>query len=138
MIIDARRSSSVELLILHELWAGERLVLDKTLSRYRRGGRPTSVSAVPLGSSIDIWRSCRFLGRLLRASRSLLGGFDRFFPCRIGGNHCRLRHIGWEKWSWTPVQAQGDFVCTFCGSAVAAFSGILLLLGLPCWLEPCR
>ena len=22
----------------------------------------------------------------------------RFVPCSIGANHCRLRHIGWEKW----------------------------------------
>ena len=38
--------SNVELLILHELWAGE-----------RRTGRPISVS-VPPGPGIDIWRSC--------------------------------------------------------------------------------
>ena len=24
-------------------------------------------------------------------------GFGRFVPCSIGANHCRLRHIGWEK-----------------------------------------
>ena len=25
------------------------------------------------------------------------GGLRRFIPCKIGANHCRLRHIGWEK-----------------------------------------
>ena len=27
----------------------------------------------------------------------LPGGLRRFIPCSIGANHCRLRHIGWEK-----------------------------------------
>ena len=25
------------------------------------------------------------------------GGIGRFIPCAVGANHCRLRHIGWEK-----------------------------------------
>ena len=29
--------------------------------------------------------------------RALPGGFGRFLPSDIGANHCRLRHIGWEK-----------------------------------------
>ena len=52
--------SYVELLILYELWAGERLSLEK--ARYLRPGRPISVSAVPFGPGIDIWLSCRFIG----------------------------------------------------------------------------
>ena len=27
----------------------------------------------------------------------LPGGLGRFVPCSIGGNHCMLRHVGWEK-----------------------------------------
>ena len=27
----------------------------------------------------------------------LPGGLGRFVPCSVGANHCRLRHIGWEK-----------------------------------------
>ena len=27
----------------------------------------------------------------------LPGGLRRFVPCSSGANHCRLRHIGWEK-----------------------------------------
>ena len=42
--------SYVELLILYELWAGERLVLEKAHPRYLRPGRPISVSAVPFWS----------------------------------------------------------------------------------------
>ena len=52
--------SYVELLFLHELWAGERLSLEKARPRFFRPGRPISVSAVPFGPGIDIWRSCRF------------------------------------------------------------------------------
>ena len=46
--------SCVEMLTLYELWAGERLLLEKALPRYRRPDRPISVSAVPLGPGIDI------------------------------------------------------------------------------------
>ena len=41
--------SCVELLILYELWAGERLQLEKAVPGYRRLGRSISVSAVPFG-----------------------------------------------------------------------------------------
>ena len=92
--------SYVELLILYELWAGERLSLEKAQLRYFRPGRPISVSAVPFGPGIDIWGSCRFIGALMRSEllflfrylvgsgRALLAGtlllrccFDRF-ACR--------------------------------------------------------
>ena len=53
--------SYVELLILTELWAGERLFLEKAHPRYLRPGRRISVSAVQFGPGIDIWRSCRLL-----------------------------------------------------------------------------
>ena len=89
--------SYVELLILYELWAGERLRLEKASPRYSRPGRQISVSAVPFGPGIDIWRSCRFVGALMRALCLLPGGLGRFVPCSIGANHCRLRHIGWER-----------------------------------------
>ena len=59
--------SCVELLILYELWAGERLVLEKAHPRYLRPGRPISVSAVPFGPGIDIWRSCRLVGAMIRS-----------------------------------------------------------------------
>ena len=80
--------SFVELLILHELWAGERLSLEKALPRYLRPGRPFSVSAVFFGPG-------RFLGALMRSLCLVPGGLARFVPCFLGANHCRLRHIGW-------------------------------------------
>ena len=42
--------SYVELLTLYELWAGERLSLEKAHPRYLRPGRPISVSVVPFWS----------------------------------------------------------------------------------------
>ena len=53
--------SCVELLILYDLWAGERLQLEKAVPRYRRPGRSISVSFVSFGPGTDIWRSCRFI-----------------------------------------------------------------------------
>ena len=89
--------SLVELLILYERWAGERLVLEMSVPKLRRFNRPISVSAVPAGPSIDICRSCRFLGAMLRALGGLPGGLGRFLPCRLGANHCRLWSVGWER-----------------------------------------
>ena len=89
--------SFVEMLILFELWAGERLCLERAVPKNRRVGRPISVSAVPFGPGIDIWRSCRFLGAIFRALCLLPGGLRRFIPGGIGANHGRLRHVGWSK-----------------------------------------
>ena len=88
--------SYLEELILYERWAGERLVLEKVLPYSGRAGRPISVSAVPVGPGIDIWRSCRFIGSIFRFLDRLPGGLRRFISCNIGANHCRLRRIGWE------------------------------------------
>ena len=59
--------SYVELLILYDLWAGERLSLEKAVILVTFGqGVQFSVSAVPFGPGIDIWRSCRFIGAMMR------------------------------------------------------------------------
>ena len=91
--------SYVELLVLFELWAGERLSLEKAHPRYLRPGRPISVPAVPFGPGTDIWRSCRFIGAMMRSLFLLPGGegLGRFMHCSVGANRCRLRHTGWEK-----------------------------------------
>ena len=86
-----------ELLILYELWARERLSLEKAVPRYLRPGRPISVSAVTFGPGIDIWRSYRFIGALMRYLCLLPGGLGRFLLLHWCANHCRLRQIGWEK-----------------------------------------
>ena len=89
--------SYVELLILHEIWACERLELEKAVPRYRRPGRSISVSAVPFGPGTDLWRSCRSFGALFDALVGLPRGIRWLVSCDLGANHCRLRHLGWEK-----------------------------------------
>ena len=64
VIQNMRRSSVAFWLILYELWAGERLSLEKARPRYLRPGRPISV--VPFGPGSDIWRSCLFVGAMRR------------------------------------------------------------------------
>ena len=100
--------------------------MEKAQPRYLRPARPISVSAVPCGPGIDIWRSCRFSGALMRSLCLLPGGLGRFVLCSIGANHCRLRHIGWEKCghgltSW-PREKR---LCAF------------LSLSLSCWVWSC-
>ena len=34
---------------------------------------------------------------MFQALGTLPGGPGRFLPCNIGANHCRPRHVGWEK-----------------------------------------
>ena len=132
--------SCVELLILYELWAGERLSLEKAQPRHLRPARPIPVLAVPFGPGIDIWRSCRFIGAMMRSLCLLPGGLVRFVPYTVGANHCRLRHIGWEKmrsWSYFLglVKVLRSFSWTsFFWSFVTLLSlGVLYLLVLfPC------
>ena len=67
--------SFVEVLILYELWAGDFLVLQKAVPRYRGASRSISVPAVPFVPGIGIWRSCRYVAALFRA----LSAFDRWY-----------------------------------------------------------
>ena len=115
--------SYVELLILDELWAGE------THPRYLRPGRPISVPAVPLGPGVDILRSCRFIGALMRSRCLLSGGLGRFVPCAIGANHCSFRHLGWEKSGHGPyLETTGKCLGGFLDELLQLFQ---YLPGLP-------
>ena len=117
--------SHVELLILYERWAGERLRIEDSVPDYRRPGGPVPVSAALLCPDVDIWRLCQYLGRMMRASCHLPGGLGRFVPGRIGANHIRLRHIGWGKCchglTCRPLESSGE----------GFLSDLLSLLGYP-------
>ena len=90
--------SYLELSILYELWADERLVPNTAVPAGKRRGRPILVSAVPVSPSTTIGRCCNFSGSVIRfLLGSLPGGLARFVLCGIGAHHCRLRHLGWEK-----------------------------------------
>ena len=128
--------SFVELLILYELWAGERLSLEKAVPRHRRVGRPISVSAVPFGPGIDIWRSCRFFRAIFRAFSLLPGGLGRFLPgvlvliivafgTLVGINVVMVLHPGHVR-----LLLFGFWM------SFLFFLGILLPLELVCLLEP--
>ena len=84
--LGSRGISDVELLILCERWPGVRLRTEESVPKYRRPGRPMSVSAAPLCPDADIWKLCRVLGNLMRALRGLPG-----------------KVYSWENWcqSWS-------------------------------------
>ena len=131
--------SYVELLILYERWAGERLRVEDSIPKYRRPGRSILVSATHMCPDTDIWKLCRFLGNMLRALTKLPGGLGRFLPGRIGANHGRLRHVGWEKCchglTCRPRESSGEgFLCDLLsllgypsGSGSALLDGTLKL-----------
>ena len=105
-------------------WRHEQLMLGpfgegcSSLSSAR--GHPLSVSAVPSGPGIDIWRSCRFIGAMMRSLCLLPGGLGRF---------CTLHHWCWslqasacwlgEVWSWAYFSASEECLWSFLGSAFA-------------------
>ena len=99
--------------------------MKKAVPRHRRVGRPISVSAVPFGPGIDIWRSFRFFRAIFRGLSLLPGGLGRFLLVGIGANHCRLRHIGWDKCSHGLTSRPRET------SSVGFLDELLLLFGYP-------
>ena len=77
---------------------GERLGIEEAVLKSRRGGRPILVSAVPVGPSIDSWRSRMCLGSIC-----LL--FDLCLVVRDGFNTVRLMPItaGFGLWAESSV-----------------------------------
>ena len=74
----------------------------------------------PLCLDTDIWKLCWFWGNMLRVLAKLPGGLGRFIPGRIGANHGRLRHVGWEKCchglTCRPLESSGEgFLSDFLG-----------------------
>ena len=94
----------------------------------------------------------------MRSLCLLPGGLRRFVPCSIGANHCRLRHIGWERCghgltSRPRESSSEDFLNKLLvlfgypsGSAAALLAGVLPLrycsarfaCKLPTWRLPDR
>ena len=70
------------------------------------------------------------LGRYFVLLLLYLGGLRRFVPCDVGANHCRLRHIGWERCGHGLTSRPNELLVLFgypCGSAAALMSGVLPL-----------
>ena len=80
---------------------------------------------LPSCSDADIRNLCQFFATMMRALCRLPGGIGRFIPGRIGENHSRLRHVGWQKCchglSCRPLETSGEEV----------LSDLLSLLGYP-------
>ena len=104
----------IELLILYEKWAGERLRVEFSVPKYRRPGRPISVSAAAVCPDAERRNFCQFLATMMRALCRLPGGIGRFILGRIGSDHSRLRHVGWQKCchglTCRPLEASGEVV----------------------------
>ena len=105
----------------------EPLRVEDSIPKYRGPGSPISVSAAPLCPDADMWKLCRFLGNMLRALTKLPGGLGRFIPGRIGANHGRLSHVGWEKCchglTCRPRESSSEgFFCDFFLSLVGVSS----------------
>ena len=100
-----------------------RFQFEKAVPRCKRVDRPISVSAVLFGPGIDIRRSCRLLGAMLRALCVLPGGLGRFLPCAIGANHSRL--VGF---SLVMVSLPGLVRLLIFGSLMSCFFSLVTLL----------
>ena len=75
---------------MYERWAGERLVLEKAIHRYRMEGCLISV----------------YFGPLLRTLHGLPGCVGGFMLCCIGATHCCQRHVGLERqWRTSLIRA---------------------------------
>ena len=121
--------SYVELVILYERWAEERLQVEESVPRYRRLGCPISLSPAPLCPDVDIRNLCQYFGSMMRALRGPPGGLGRFIiPGRIGANHVVLRHIGWEK------SCHGLTCGPRKSSGEKFLKDLLRLLGYPSWV----
>ena len=111
-----------ELLILYELWAGERFQFEKTVPRYRRVDLPISLSAVPFGPGIDIRRYCKLLGAMLRALCALPGSLGRLpttagYAILVGKNPVMVSPPGLVR-------------LLVIGSLMSCFFSLVTLLGL--------
>ena len=71
--------SYVELFILYQLWAGERLELEKAVPRYRRPGRSISVSPVPLVQALIFGDLADFLELCFGGFGTCLLGYGVLF-----------------------------------------------------------
>ena len=131
------------------------MFLRKLLPRCRRARRPISVSVVPPGPGINMWRSCSFLGSSCCGhSVPLPGGLGRFLPCigdctvavsdTLGSEKGRLGLAFRPRETSSVRFLDGPLLFRYPGSGVAFLAGILPLrfwnagfaAGTPSWKLP--
>ena len=76
--------SYVEMLIMYELLAGERLVPEKAAPRYRRPLVAQFQCRLFFLIQALIFGVLFFIGGMMRAFGTLSGGLGQFLPCNIG------------------------------------------------------
>ena len=90
--------SYLELLLMFEVFAGHRLLTEKTVRSHLRPRRPLVFSGFPVCLGQEIRHGCQFLHSLIRALGHLPGGLSRFIPCQPSAHHARLSHLGWGRY----------------------------------------
>ena len=86
----------MEMHLLYELWAGERLVLEKAfkVSQARSPNFSIGCSFWSRHGYLAIM-TCHWTSDEIIVDHVVV--LVGFFFVRIGANHCTLSHIGWEK-----------------------------------------
>ena len=78
------------------------------------------MSAVPFGPGIDIWRSCRFIGAMMRSLCLLPGGLGRFrkrfrlnrkTPAHLVGYQVHTRPRVWKRLHFSGHLCISDVDC---------------------------
>ena len=81
----------LEVSILFEQWAGQRLLGEKVTRSHVRARRPISISSVPMSFGMS---------SVVRVLRELPGGVGRFLPCRVRKSYVWASALGgWEQCS---------------------------------------
>ena len=79
--------SYFELLLMFEIFAGHRLLTEKTVRSHLRARRSLVFSWFPVGIGQDMRHGCQFLQSLFRALGHLPGGLARFIPCQPSAHY---------------------------------------------------
>ena len=83
---------------MFKIFAGHRLLTEKTVRPHVRARRSLVFSGFPVGIVQEIRHECQFLHSLFRALGHLPGGLARFIPCQPSAHYARLSHLGWGRY----------------------------------------
>ena len=87
-------TSCLEVLILFEQWAGQRLLSAKVTRPHVRANHPILIRSVPVSEGVEIRHGCQIVSSLVGAFSKLPGGMGRFLPCGVCPHMSRPRHLG--------------------------------------------
>ena len=90
-----------------ENWAGERLGIELAVRKESKETRPVSMPG-PFGPSVEVWRSCIFLGGMFRAERLPWRTREILSPVALVAIFCRLRLCLGTGWAWADIRPPRD------------------------------